>query len=185
MEIPNALGAAEISQLRAAFDSDRRQWPDEWEVRGSSRDGGEVGESGRWQSEPCPRSDSFDGLIWHPSTFALLKTLMGEDTVRRPRHVAASYFAPRLRRPLCCLPDRRLQVRFHGLSLMSRDPVSDPLPPDKAAHWQMWCAPPARPDPARALALMLSTCVTRCRHREEGGSFAPDHPFCMRTCMVL
>jgi hypothetical protein len=172
--IPNALSSAELAELREAFDRDRQSQPDRWELRGSSRDDDDpygVGEVGRWQTEPLDRApgarlrnllvlplsggcrtrcwvsglanDSpnpaeFDTCIWHPSTFVLLERVMGST------------------------------LRFHGLSAMSRDPVDEPVPPERRAphtadvhgsHVQMW-------------------------HREGGGSFAPEHPFCMQMCMV-
>ena len=149
--VPGALGADELATMREAFDADRRAHPRCWELRGSSRDElglpgtegpvdamGEwevaaqgVGESGRWQSEPLPRTDAFDYCIWHPRVLPLLERLLGPT------------------------------LRLNGMSAMSRDPVSEPVPPERnGAHWQLF-------------------------HREEGASFAPDHPFCMRTSMVL
>ena len=149
--IPGALVGAELEAMRRAFDEDRRANPLRWELRGSSQDSLDmpgalgpvdaqqewgaqqegVGESGRWQTEPLPRTEAFDRTIWHPATFPILSRLMGPT------------------------------LRFHGLSAMSRDPVLEPVPAEmNGAHWQLW-------------------------HREEGGSFAPHHPFCMRTCMVL
>ena len=53
-------------------------------------------------------------------------------------------------------------MRLIHLGAMSRDPVTEPAPegmPDDI-HWQLW-------------------------HREQGGSFAPEHPFCLQTTMVL
>jgi ectoine hydroxylase-related dioxygenase (phytanoyl-CoA dioxygenase family) len=131
--IPHALSTAEVAAMSAAFDHDRSMYPRCWQLRGRSRDGGETGESGRWQTEPLCRTEAFDGCICHPSTFPLLCRLMGTRT-----------------------------MRLVHMSAMSRDPVAESAPegmPDNI-HWQLW-------------------------HREEGGRFAPDHPFCMRTCMVL
>jgi hypothetical protein len=131
--IPNALSPEEVASMRDAFDLDRREYPLCWQLRGRSKDGGEMGESGRWQTEPICRTDAFDSCINHPSTFPLLSRLMGVET-----------------------------MRMIHMSAMSRDPVPEPAPagmPDNI-HWQMW-------------------------HREQGGSFAPDHPFCMQTAMVL
>lgn len=149
--IPDALKRNELEAMRLAFDADRLAHPRCWELRGSSRDElglpgttgpidarGEskaarqgVGESGRWQSEPLPRTDAFDCCIWHPTVLPLLERLLGPT------------------------------LRLNGLSAMSRDPVLEPVPPERnGAHWQLF-------------------------HREEGASFAPDHPFCMRTSMVL
>ena len=149
--VPNALSGAELQALRHAFDTDRRDNPLRWELRGRSQDSLDmpgavgpvdarqewtaqaegVGESGRWQTEPLPRTDAFDGTIWHPRTFPIVERLMGPT------------------------------LRFHGLSAMSRDPVLEPVPVAmNGAHWQLW-------------------------HREGGGQFAPRHPFCMATCMVL
>lgn len=52
-------------------------------------------------------------------------------------------------------------LRLIGMSAMSRDPVGEAVPQARGgAHWQLF-------------------------HREEGASFAPEHPFCMRTSMVL
>jgi hypothetical protein len=139
--IPDALSTGELQEMREAFDQDRRDNQDCWGLRGQSRDGdahwsscgGEVGERGRWQTEPLVRTRAFDRCIWHPKTFPLLSRLMGRGT-----------------------------MRLVHLSAMSRDPVADPAPegmPDNI-HWQLW-------------------------HREGGGSFAPDHPFCLETTMVL
>ena len=90
-----------------------------------------VGESGRWQSEPLPRTNAFDHCIWHPTVLPLLEHLLGPT------------------------------LRLNGMSAMSRDPVLEPVPQERnGAHWQLF-------------------------HREEGASFAPDHPFCCRTSMVL
>ena len=70
-------------------------------------------------------------LIWHPSTFPLLRRLMGDT------------------------------MRLIHMSAMSRDAVPDEPHPDMAGfHYQMW-------------------------HREQGGGFAPAHPYCMKTGMVL
>ena len=82
-----------------------------WQLRGQSRDGGETGESGRWQTEPLCRTDAFDACIYHPATFPLLSRLMGPET-----------------------------MRLVHMSAMSRDPVRAPAPagmPD-SIHWQMW-----------------------------------------------
>ena len=149
--IPNALSPDELARMRRAFDADRAAHPDRWELRGASQDEpgcagqtgpvdamGEaeaaaagVGESGRWQTEPLPRTDAFDACIWHETTFPLLSKLLGPT------------------------------LRLEGLSAMSRDPVAEPVPPERnGAHWQLL-------------------------HREEGASFAPEHPYCLRTSMVL
>lgn len=149
--IPNALSPVELERMRRAFDADRAEHPANWELRGSSRDSpgapgqtgpvdamGEteaaaagIGESGRWQTEPLPRTDAFDACIWHGNIFPLLSALLGPT------------------------------LRFEGLSAMSRDPVAEPVPPERnGAHWQLL-------------------------HREEGASIAPEHPYCMRTSMVL
>eukprot|EP01050_Picozoa_sp_SAG11_P001833 SAG11_NODE_86_length_17300_cov_11.466717_5_plen_208_part_00 len=139
--IPAALEGRELAQMQRAFDDDRRAWPQCWELRGKSRDGsdhwsgfgGEVGEKGRWQTEPLCRTDAFDRCIWHPATFPLLCRLMGPAT-----------------------------MRLVHMSAMSRDPVAEAAPmlrdqdTSGGIHYQMW-------------------------HREQGGSFAPDHPFCLRT----
>ena len=42
--IPNALSATEVRSMSKAFDEDRRRYPLAWQLRGQSRDGGEVGE---------------------------------------------------------------------------------------------------------------------------------------------
>ena len=138
--IPSALSPAELRSLQEAFDDDRARWPQCWELRGQSQDkaehwssfGGEVGERGRWQTEPLPRTDAFDRCIWHPKIFPLLCRLMGKAT-----------------------------LRLNHMSAMSRDPVlEEPHPEMGGYHYQMW-------------------------HREQGGSFAPDHEFCMSVCMVM
>ena len=93
-----------------AFDEDRRRYPLAWQLRGQSRDGGEKGESGRWQTEPLCRTDAFDACIYHPATFPLLHRLLGGDT-----------------------------MRLIHMSAMSRDPVQEPAPPGMPdnIHWQM------------------------------------------------
>ena len=130
--VPAALSAAELASMREAFDADRRAVPHEWQLRGQSRDGGEVGEKGRWQTEPLCRTTAFDSCIWHPKTFPLLQAVMGRET-----------------------------MRLHHMSAMSRDPVEEePAPEMHGYHVQMY-------------------------HREQGGAFSPDHPYCCQTMMVL
>ena len=107
--ISNALSEAELAHLRAAFDGDRRDHPELWQLRGRSADGGPVGESGRWQTEPLSRTDAFDACIAHPKTFPLLHHLMGDT------------------------------MRLIHLSAMSRDPVAEPAKEGmQGIHWQMW-----------------------------------------------
>jgi hypothetical protein len=43
---------------------------------------GSIGESGRWQTEPLPRTAALDRCIWHPSTFGLLRS--GQYNITRP-----------------------------------------------------------------------------------------------------
>ena len=129
--VPAALSGAELASMREAFDADRRAVPHEWQLRGQSRDGGEVGEKGRWQTEPLCRTTAFDRCIWHPKTFPLLQAVMGRET-----------------------------MRLVHMSAMSRDPVEEePEPHMNGYHVQMY-------------------------HREQGGAFSPDHPFCCQTMMV-
>jgi hypothetical protein len=73
--IPGALSTAEVSAMREALATDRAKHAGAWELRGMDHGGGlqQIGESGRWQSEPLPRTDAFDGCIAHPSVIGLLR----------------------------------------------------------------------------------------------------------------
>ena len=119
--IPDALSPAELAAAQTAFDRDRRECPAAWELRGRSHDGGEVGESGRWQTEPLNRSAEFDGLITHPSTFGLLRQIMG-PTLRLIVLDAMS------RDPVDATNREHFRSSLAGSSEIGRGGV----------HWQMW-----------------------------------------------
>ena len=107
--IPEALSAGEVGAMRSALDADRAAYPNCWEMRGMDHGSkGIIGEGGRWQSEPLPRTDAFDGCIAHPNVLPLLRELMGP------------------------------QMRLASLSLMVREPVYAPVPEGQDAHWQLW-----------------------------------------------
>ena len=122
-EIPDVLSPEQIERARAALAHDRDVRPDSWNTYGRSRDGGPVGESGRWQQHTLlSDSEDFDWVFR-----ALLE------------HPLIVPFARRVVGPEACLSNLFCRVR---------DPVPDPPPPpetrvegstgEPGVHWRMW-----------------------------------------------
>ena len=126
--VPAALTGAEVATMRSAILQEQLEHPLHYRLLGQSRDGGPVGEHGRWQSGKTMHvSDAFDSLLAHPMVMPLVRRLVGED---------------------CCLT--------HGAYAGVRDPPADAAPrqgerwppgtdalapwPDEEGGimWQMW-----------------------------------------------
>ena len=126
--VPAVLTDAEVAIMRAAILQEQLDYPLHYRLLGQSRDGGPVGEHGRWQSGKTMHvSDAFDSLLAHPMVMPLVRRLVGED---------------------CCLT--------HGAYAGVRDPPADAAPrqgerwppgtdalapwPDEEGGimWQMW-----------------------------------------------
>lgn len=118
-----ALDAAQVARARAQVAADRHVFADSWKTYGQSRDGGPVGESGRFQQHTLLiDSPAFDWLVHlvleHPVAMPAIMRIVGLDA---------------------CLS---------GLFLRVRDPVPDPPPPPESrvegssgepgVHWRMW-----------------------------------------------
>jgi ectoine hydroxylase-related dioxygenase (phytanoyl-CoA dioxygenase family) len=121
--IPGVLSPAQVERARACLEADRRSRPESWQLYGRSRDGGPVGESGRWQQHTL-LADSrefdwvFNCVLQHPLVLPLVQAIAGQDA---------------------CLS---------GMFSRFRDPVLDPPPPQEqreegstgepGVHWRMW-----------------------------------------------
>ena len=78
--IPDVLSPREIAQCYAAALAEQKDHPEDWRLLGRSRDGGPVGESGRWQTPSvCHHTDCFDVLFGHPKILPMVRRLMGPD----------------------------------------------------------------------------------------------------------
>ena len=126
--VPSVLDAAQVRAMREAVLAEQRDYPLHWRLLGQSRDGGPVGEHGRWQSGKTMHvTDVFDPLVAHPAVLSLVRRLVGDD---------------------CCLT--------HGAYAGVRDEPADAAPPlgapwpegadsvapwpesDGGILWQMW-----------------------------------------------
>ena len=121
--IPDVLSPAQIERARACLEADRRKFSASWRTYGQSRDGGPVGETGRWQQHTLlADSREFDWLftcvLQHPLVLPLVRTIAGEEA---------------------CLS---------GMFSRYREPVLEPPPPpeqrvegstgEPGVHWRMW-----------------------------------------------
>ena len=80
--VRGVLDPPSIDQMRAALAESRSQHPEDWTTYGMSRDGGPVGESGRWQtSKPLAHSSAFDAVVAHPAVLPLVRRIMGNPCI--------------------------------------------------------------------------------------------------------
>jgi hypothetical protein len=78
--VEDVLTPREIEECYAAAKAELVEYPEDFRLLGKSRDGGPIGESGRWQSPSiCHHTDCFDCLFDHPKILPLVKRLMGPD----------------------------------------------------------------------------------------------------------
>ena len=78
--VPSVLDAGRVAELRDAIRSEQRSHPQHYRLLGQSRDGGPIGEHGRWQSDRIMHvTEAFDGLVAHPAVLPLLRRLIGPD----------------------------------------------------------------------------------------------------------
>lgn len=80
--IRSVLDQLSIDQMRDALAGSRSQHPKDWSTYGMSRDGGPVGESGRWQSSSIlAHSTVFDQVVAHVGVLPLVRRLMGDPCI--------------------------------------------------------------------------------------------------------
>eukprot|EP01050_Picozoa_sp_SAG11_P003761 SAG11_NODE_220_length_12154_cov_92.233347_10_plen_584_part_00 len=78
--IPAVLCAAELASMRGAILQEQLDHPLHYRLLGQSRDGGPVGEHGRWQSGKTMHVTTvFDPLLAHPKVMPLLRRLIGPE----------------------------------------------------------------------------------------------------------
>jgi hypothetical protein len=78
--IPSCLTASDARAMRDAILDEQRSYPQHFRLLGQSRDGGPVGEHGRWQSGVTMHvTDVLDPLLAHPAVLQLVRRLVGED----------------------------------------------------------------------------------------------------------
>eukprot|EP01052_Picozoa_sp_SAG31_P004821 SAG31_NODE_204_length_20414_cov_19.143392_13_plen_167_part_00 len=78
--VPRVLRSAEALRLREAILAEQRAFPQHFRLLGQSRDGGPVGEHGRWQSGLTMYvTDAFDSLVAHPAVLQLVRRLVGTE----------------------------------------------------------------------------------------------------------
>lgn len=78
--VPSALSEQEVRTMRDAVLDERSRYPEHFRLLGQSRDGGPVGEHGRWHSGVSMyATDAFDPLVGHPAVLRLLRRLIGPD----------------------------------------------------------------------------------------------------------
>ena len=78
--VPSALSEQELRTMRDAVLDERSRYPEHFRLLGQSRDGGPVGEHGRWHSGVSMyATDAFDALVGHPAVLGLLRRLIGPD----------------------------------------------------------------------------------------------------------
>ena len=78
--VPSALSEQELRTMRDAVLDERSRYPEHFRLLGQSRDGGPVGEHGRWHSGVSMyATDVFDSLVGHPAVLGLLRRLIGPD----------------------------------------------------------------------------------------------------------
>ena len=78
--IPAVLGQEQVEAMRSAVLDDQLQHPLHWRLLGQSRDGGPVGENGRWQSGKIMHvTEQFDALMNHRAVLQVVRQLVGED----------------------------------------------------------------------------------------------------------
>ena len=76
--VRGVLAQAELEEMRAGLALDRRKHPAEWINYGQSRDGGAIGESGRWQSgNILDHATCYDRMVAHPGVLPLVRRLLG------------------------------------------------------------------------------------------------------------
>ena len=85
--VKSVLSASEITTMRDAVMAEQRLHPQHYRLLGQSRDGGPIGEHGRWQSSKIAHvTDIFDPLIAHPRVLPLVQMLLGPDEVACVMH---------------------------------------------------------------------------------------------------
>ena len=78
--IPSVLTPEQAVACRSAILEEQRTHPLNFRLLGQSRDGGPVGEHGRWQSGKSMHvTDTFDALLAHPAVLPVVRRLVGED----------------------------------------------------------------------------------------------------------
>ena len=126
--VQSVLTQAQVETMREVILTQQRTLPHHYRLLGQSRDGGPIGEHGRWQSGKIMHTtEVFDSLPAHPAVLPLIKRLVGEN---------------------CCL--------MHGAYAGLRDQPADPAPrfgdvwplgttatapwtdSDGGILWQMW-----------------------------------------------
>lgn len=121
--IEDVLSGPQVERARACLAADRAAFPQSWRTYGRSRDGGPLGESGRWQQHTL-LSDSrefdwvFNHVLQHPLVLPLVKAVAGQEA---------------------CLS---------GMFSRYREPILVPPPPpedrvegstgEPNVHWRMW-----------------------------------------------
>jgi hypothetical protein len=121
--VPDVLSMPQVERARACLAADRAARPESWRTYGRSRDGGPLGESGRWQQHTLMADSTdfdwvFDHVLQHPLVLPLVAIIAGEGA---------------------CLS---------GMFSRCREPVLDPPPPPESrvegstgepdVHWRMW-----------------------------------------------
>eukprot|EP01043_Picozoa_sp_COSAG02_P022163 COSAG02_NODE_1144_length_14244_cov_16.832096_5_plen_185_part_00 len=80
--IRGVLDQPSIDKMRGALAESRSQHPEDWVTYGMSRDGGPVGESGRWQtSKLLTHATAFDAVVAHPGVLPLVRRLLGDPCI--------------------------------------------------------------------------------------------------------
>ena len=159
--VRGVLSGDQVHAMREALAADREEHASEWNIFGRSRDGGPIGESGRWQSNNIMlHSEAYDAVVAHPAVLPLVRRLMGAPVltgtgawVRDPVHEPAPAFGdvwPVGTDAVAPWPRTR--------SSAAGSPTSRTMEPNRI-HWQMW-------------------------HREQGGLHLPSHRLCIPSMQV-
>ena len=78
--VPSILTPERVAAMRGAILKEQETHPLHFRLLGQSRDGGPVGEHGRWQSGKSMHvTDTFDILLAHPAVLPVVRRLVGED----------------------------------------------------------------------------------------------------------
>ena len=138
--VRGVLSGDQVHAMREALAADREEHASEWNIFGRSRDGGPIGESGRWQSNNIMlHSEAYDAVVAHPAVLPLVRRLMGDPVltgtgacVRDPVHEPAPAFGdvwPVGTDAVAPWPRTR--------SSAAGSPTSRTMEPNRI-HWQMW-----------------------------------------------
>ena len=77
--LPDVLSPAQVAICRDAVLRNQEIHAAEWKLFGKSRDGGPVGESGRWQSPTIMQHEEcFDSLLALPAVLPMVRRLVGD-----------------------------------------------------------------------------------------------------------